>query len=81
VKDQVMAAQKNNRALKTQLNSKLSKNWLGQRQSVELPKASKSLKAIEPELLSRRFMCIEDYHHYADWKAEMEKTYDQFNLL
>jgi len=26
-------------------------------------------------------MCVEDYHHYDDWKAEMEKTYDQFNML
>lgn len=64
------------------INSSFNKHWLGQRQSVELPKlGSASAKAIEPELLNRSFMCVEDYHHYADWKAEMEATFDQFNML
>ena len=26
-------------------------------------------------------MCLDDYHHYNDWKDEMQKTYDQFNML
>ena len=26
-------------------------------------------------------MFAETYHHYEDWKEEMEKTYDQFNML
>lgn len=57
-------------------------NWLGTRQTVELPKVKgQHKKAIEPELLNRNFMFNEDYHHYADWKEMMEQTYDQFNML
>lgn len=26
-------------------------------------------------------MCLDEYHHYNDWKDEMQKTYDQFNML
>lgn len=50
---------------------------------VELPRPKdySSKKEIEPELLNRSYLCVEDYHHYADWKATMEQTYDQFNLL
>lgn len=50
---------------------------------VELPKPTeyKIKKEIIPELFNRSYLSVQEYHHYADWKAAMEETYDQFNLL
>ena len=57
--------------------------WMGTRMEVEMPdsKAKALKKSFEPEILSQKFFLTEEYHHYDDWKAMMEGTYDQFNLL
>lgn len=38
-------------------------------------------KSIVPELINQRFMWVDDYFHYADWKAKQQTVYDNFNLL
>jgi|LauGreDrversion4_2_1035121.scaffolds.fasta_scaffold91529_4 hypothetical protein len=50
-------------------------SWLGTRLEVELPvnrDSSKSAikKSIVPELINQRFMWVDDYFHYADWKQQ-----------
>ena len=52
-------------------------NWQGTRQSVELPiNDFKEQKAIEPELISPKFLAHGEYHHYDDWKQLMKETFD-----
>jgi hypothetical protein len=50
---------------------------------VELPnrKSANTKKAIEPELISTRFLQHGSYHHYDDWRQMMKESYDQFNLM
>lgn len=58
--------------------------WIGTRMEVEMPSKllrTSDRKSIETELLSQKFFFEEDYHHYDDWKALMESTYDNFNLM
>jgi uncharacterized protein with NRDE domain len=44
-------------------------------------KSANTKKAIEPELISTRFLQHGSYHHYDDWKQMMKESYDQFNLM
>jgi uncharacterized protein with NRDE domain len=59
--------------------------WSGVRQKVELPqnnqKNRQGAKKIEPEMLSQKFLKSPEYHQYDDWRALMEQTYDNFNLM
>lgn len=61
-------------------------SWLGTRLDVELPVSDKFgasgfKKSIVPEMINQRFMWVEDYFHYEDWKAKQKETFDNFNLL
>ena len=38
-------------------------------------------KSIVPELINQRFMWVEDYHHYSDWRSKQQSVFDNFNLL
>lgn len=38
-------------------------------------------KNIAPEMIDQKFMWLDDYFHYADWKAQQQSTFDSFNLL
>lgn len=38
-------------------------------------------KSIIPEIINQRFMWVDDYFHYQDWKNKLKETYDNFNLL
>jgi hypothetical protein len=72
-------------SLKRKKDSKKGKQqfWMGTRMEVEMPdaKGRAGEKRFEPEILSQKFFLTEEYHHYDDWKAMMEGTFDQFNLL
>lgn len=49
----------------------LNSSWLGTRQAVELPVSSTtSRKSIVPEIINTKFMWVEDYFHYDDWRAK-----------
>jgi len=65
------------------IDSGLDASWLGTRQEVELPAASSSLykKSLVPELLNQRFLWVDDYFHYDDWRAKQKSVFDNFNLL
>jgi hypothetical protein len=64
----------------------LDDSWLGTRLAVELP-VSKDLalsgvkKSIVPELINQKFMWVDDYFHYSDWKAKQQSVFDNFNLM
>lgn len=51
-------------------------SWLGTRLEVELPvdqqAASAIRKSIVPEMINQRFMWVDDYFHYDDWKAKQQ---------
>jgi hypothetical protein len=53
----------------------LEDGWLGTRLEVELP-VSKAYglggvkKSIVPEMINQRFMWVDDYFHYDDWKGK-----------
>lgn len=60
--------------------------WLGARLSVELPVgkefgATGVKKSIVPEMINQRFMWVDDYFHYDDWKLKQKEVFDNFNLL
>jgi hypothetical protein len=38
-------------------------------------------KNIVPEMINQRFMWVEDYFHYDDWRAKQKEVFDNFNLL
>lgn len=61
----------------------LDAGWLGTRLEVELPLSSSIpvTKSIVPELINQRFMWVDDYFHYSDWKAKQQEVFDNFNLL
>lgn len=64
----------------------LDDSWLGTRLEVELPLgkdfASQSIKkSIVPELINQRFMWVDDYFHYDDWRSKQQQVFDNFNLL
>ena len=61
----------------------LNLNWMGTRQSVELPQSSNRTqkKDIVPEIINQRYMWCDDYFHYADWEETAKTTFDGFNLL
>lgn len=63
----------------------LNSNWLGTRMEVELPvmsdDANKVVKNIAPEILNQRFLWVDDYFHYEDWKQKQKETFDNFNLI
>jgi len=55
----------------------LDDSWLGTRLEVELPLgkdfASQSIKkSIVPELINQRFMWVDDYFHYDDWRSKQQ---------
>ena len=49
-------------------------NWQGTRSEVELPlyKDNKYKKSIVPEIINQRFMWVDDYFHYDDWKQKLQ---------
>jgi hypothetical protein len=54
-----------------QLENGFDKSWMGTRQEVELPVSAASIrKSIVPELINQRFMWVDDYFHYEDWRAK-----------
>lgn len=62
----------------------LDSNWLGTRLEVELPVSASNhaiRKSIVPEMINQRFMWVEDYFHYDDWKTKQQQVFDNFNLL
>ena len=60
----------------------LDSSWLGTRLEVELPvNASSVKKSIVPEMINQRFMWVDDYFHYDDWKTKQKAVFDNFNLL
>jgi hypothetical protein len=58
---------------------------MGTRQEVELPvnKAENPniTKNLAPEIINQRFMFVEDYFHYDDWKLKQKEAFDNFNLI
>lgn len=55
---------------------------MGTRLEVELPVGGASIrKSIVPEMINQRFMWVEDYFHYDDWRAKQKQVFDNFNLL
>lgn len=61
-------------------------SWLGTRLEVELPVskefgASAIKKSIVPEIINQRFMWVDDYFHYDDWRGKQKEVFDNFNLL
>ena len=58
-------------------------SWMGTRLEVELPQSQELQfsKNIMPEILNQRFMWVDDYFHYQDWKQAQKEVYDNFNLL
>ena len=55
---------------------------MGTRQEVELPVSGASIrKSIVPELINQRFMWVDDYFHYDDWRAKQRQVFDNFNLI
>lgn len=64
----------------------LDDSWVGSRLEVELP-VSKDLalsgvkKSLVPELINQKFMWVDDYFHYSDWKSKQQAVFDNFNLL
>lgn len=56
----------------TKLDKNLDSSWLGTRLEVELPATVNSSlkKSLVPELLNQRFMWVDDYFHYDDWRAK-----------
>lgn len=38
-------------------------------------------KQIVPEIINQRFMWVDDYFHYDDWKTKQQAVFDNFNLL
>lgn len=64
----------------------LDDSWLGTRLEVELPVAkefgaSAIKKSILPEIINQRFMWVDDYFHYDDWRGKQKEVFDNFNLL
>jgi len=51
--------------------SGLNNAWLGTRLEVELPATSSGTfkKSLVPEMLNQRFLWVDDYFHYDDWRA------------
>jgi len=49
----------------------VQQQWVGTRMDVEVPysKEKDMKKSIVPEIINQRFMWVDDYFHYADWKA------------
>lgn len=66
-----------------QLDAGFDKSWMGTRQEVELPVqvGSSIRKSIVPEMINQRFMWVDDYFHYDDWRAKQKQVFDNFNLL
>lgn len=66
-----------------QIEKGLDSSWLGTRQEVELPSTASSIyqKSLVPELLNQRFLWVDDYFHYDDWRAKQKSVFDNFNLL
>lgn len=64
-------------------HEQLNLDWMGTRQSVELPQSKDFLakKNIVPEIINQRYMWTDDYFHYADWEETAQQTFDGFNLL
>jgi hypothetical protein len=57
--------------------------WLGTRMEVELPLmgGAGARKSLVPEMINQRFMWVDDYFHYSDWKSKQQQVFDNFNLL
>jgi hypothetical protein len=52
--------------------SGLNNAWLGTRLEVELPATSSGTfkKSLVPEMLNQRFLWVDDYFHYDDWRSK-----------
>jgi hypothetical protein len=44
-------------------------------------KSASIRKSVVPELINQRFMWVDDYFHYDDWRAKQKSVFDNFNLL
>jgi hypothetical protein len=61
--------------------------WVGTRLEVELPVSHQGeesgikKKDLAPEVINQRFMWVDDYFHYEDWRAKQKEVFDNFNLL
>lgn len=38
-------------------------------------------KSLVPEMINQRFMWVDDYFHYDDWRSKQKQVFDNFNLL
>lgn len=64
---------------------KLSRRWLGQRLTINIPSVAsehlKERKQLGQEVVDMNFMVLNDYAHYKDWKEMLREYYDGLNLL